>query len=63
MSDEPMERLLTEGELSRLIRRSLASLQRDRHLNQGIPYVKLGFQVRYRPEDVRAYLESCKVGK
>jgi hypothetical protein len=52
-----LETLLTEQEYARITRRSVASVRRDRLLSQGCPYVKLGALVRYRPGDVRAYLE------
>lgn len=52
-----LETLLTEYEYARITKRSVASARRDRQLRQGCPYVKLGALVRYRPEDIRAYIE------
>jgi len=52
-----LETLLTEREYARVIKRSVASVRRDRLLHQGCPYVKLGALVRYRPKDVLAYIE------
>jgi hypothetical protein len=52
-----LETLLTEREYARITKRSVASARRDRLLGQGCPYVKLGALVRYRPEDIRAYIE------
>jgi len=52
-----LEPLLTEHEYAGITKRSVASIRRDRLLRQGCPYVKLGALVRYRSEDVRAYLE------
>lgn len=52
-----LETLLTEQECTHITKRSVASLRRNRLFRQGCPYVKLGALVRYRPEDVRAYLE------
>jgi len=52
-----LEALLNEHEFSRITGRSVASVRRDRLLHQGCPYVKLQALVRYRPEDVRAYLK------
>jgi hypothetical protein len=51
-----LETLLTEHEYARITQRSVASARRDRLLRQGCPYVKLGALVRYRPEDIRAYI-------
>jgi hypothetical protein len=52
-----LETLLTERDYARVIKRSVASVRRDRLLNQGCPYVKLGALVRYRPKDVLAHIE------
>ena len=51
-----IERLLDEREFAAITGRSVASARRDRLLGTGCPYVKLGFLVRYRPSDVRAYI-------
>ena len=57
-STEPeLEALLTETEYAHLIKRSVASVRRDRLLKQGCPYVKLGALVRYRPRDIAAHIE------
>ena len=55
--DLRLEVLLTEHEYARITKRSVASARRDRLLGQGCPYVKLGALVRYRPDDIRAYIE------
>ena len=34
---------------------SVSTLQKERHRHTGMPYLKLGRLVRYRPEDVMAY--------
>jgi hypothetical protein len=52
-----IEPLLDEFEYARVTGRSVASARRDRLLKTGCPHVKLGALVRYRPEDVRAYIE------
>jgi hypothetical protein len=51
-----MEPLLNEREFAEITGRSVASARRDRFLGKGCPYVKLGFLVKYRPSDVRAYI-------
>lgn len=50
------ETLLTEQELSILTKKSIRTLQGQRVRGDGIPYVKLGAHVRYRPADVERYL-------
>jgi hypothetical protein len=54
----PLEPLLDEHECARITGRSVASLRRDRLLGKGCPYVKLCALVRYRPSDVRVFIES-----
>jgi hypothetical protein len=51
-----LEPLLNEYEFAEITGRSVASARRDRFLGKGCPYVKLGFLVKYRPSDVRAYI-------
>jgi hypothetical protein len=52
------ERLLTETQVFERTGRSLPSLRRDRLFGRGIPFVKVGRQVRYRESDLSAYLQS-----
>jgi hypothetical protein len=59
ISEDPegeIERLFDERELAAITGRSIASIRRDRLIGKGCPYVKLGYLVRYRPADVRAYI-------
>jgi hypothetical protein len=51
-----IEPLFNEYQFAEITGRSVASARRDRLLGQGCPYVKLGFLVKYRPSDVRAYI-------
>jgi hypothetical protein len=52
-----LEQLLTERELSKLLGRSVASLQKDRVAGRGVPFVKLGPRmVRYHSADVASYI-------
>jgi len=37
---------------------SLATLERDRWIGTGIPFIKMGRLVRYRKADIRAWLEG-----
>lgn len=54
-----LESLLTERDLARITGLSVASARRWRLLKHGGPkYIKIGAAVRYRPEDVSAWLES-----
>ena len=57
-----LENLLTEHDLARITGLSVASARRWRLLRQGPKYIKIGAAVRYKPEDVSAWLESRPVG-
>jgi predicted DNA-binding transcriptional regulator AlpA len=50
--------LLTEREVAERIRKSLSWLQHMRQTGGGPLYLKLGHAVRYRNEDVDAWLEQ-----
>jgi len=52
-----LEPLINEHEYSRITRESVATARRNRLLGKGCPYVKLGALVRYKPSDIRAYIE------
>ena len=56
------DRLLTAQELSKYLRRSRRQLRRDRAAQQGIPFLQLGMQVRYRLGDVRRYVARHRIG-
>ncbi len=54
--------LLTESEVAKQLRVSLACLRRWRLEKRGPLYVKIGPLVRYRPEEVESWLESLPTG-
>jgi len=57
-----LETLLNEHDVARITGLSVASVRRWRLLRQGPKYLKIGAAVRYRPEDVSAWLQSRPVG-
>jgi predicted DNA-binding transcriptional regulator AlpA len=57
-----LEQLLNEHDVARVTGMSVASVRRWRLLNQGPRYLKIGTAVRYRPEEVSAWLESRPSG-
>ena len=57
-----VENLLNEYDIARITRMSVASVRRWRLLRQGPKYLKLGSAVRYRREDVLAWLASRPTG-
>jgi predicted DNA-binding transcriptional regulator AlpA len=56
------EQLLTERDIAHLISMSVASVRRWRLLRQGPKYIKIGAAVRYKPEDISAWLEARPSG-
>ena len=54
--------LLNEYDVARVTGLSVASVRRWRFLKQGPKYLKIGSAVRYRPEDVTAWLASRPTG-
>ncbi len=57
-----LEELLTEHDVARITGLSVASCRRWRLLRLGPKYLKIGAAVRYRPEDIAAWLESRPSG-
>jgi hypothetical protein len=55
--------LLDEKQVASLLGLSIQTLRNDRSNPslRRIPYVKLGKSVRYRPEDVAAYIERNRI--
>lgn len=50
--------LMTTAEVADYIRASKESLNQDRYLGRGMPYVRIGRKIRYRREDVLKYLDA-----
>jgi len=57
-----LEALLTEHDVARITGLSVASVRRWRLLRQGPKYMKIGAAVRYKAEDVSAWLASRPTG-
>jgi predicted DNA-binding transcriptional regulator AlpA len=57
-----VDNLLNEHDVARITGLSVASVRRWRLLRQGPTYLKLGSAVRYRAEDISAWLESRPTG-
>ena len=49
---------LTEVQAKELTGFSLSKLRVDRMKKVGIPYLKIGKFVRYRPEDIEAFMDK-----
>ena len=57
-----LETPLNEHDVARITGLSVASVPRWRLLRQGPKYIKIGAAVRYRPEDITAWLETRPTG-
>jgi hypothetical protein len=53
--------LLTEKEVSGLLRIPLQTLRNNRSRGYGIPYLKLGRSVRYAQADIIEYVDSKRI--
>ena len=58
MSTQIFPRLLNQKEVSVIIRKSEAWLERQRWLGEGIPYRKIGRNVLYQEDDFLSFLEE-----
>jgi predicted DNA-binding transcriptional regulator AlpA len=56
--EKAIETLLNEHDVARITGLSVASVRRWRLLRRGPKYLKIGAAVRYKPEDISAWLES-----
>jgi predicted DNA-binding transcriptional regulator AlpA len=61
-TNSSLETLLNEHDVARITGLSVASVRRWRLLRQGPKYLKIGSAVRYRFEDILAWLESRPSG-
>ena len=61
-TNNSLETLLNEHDVARITGLSVASVRRWRLLKQGPRYLKLGAAVRYKAEDISAWLESRPTG-
>ena len=61
-ANKGLETLLNEYDVARITSLSVASVRRWRLLKQGPRYLKVGSSVRYRAEDISAWLETRPTG-
>ena len=58
MTELNFPKLLNQKEVAKIIRKSEAWLERQRWLNEGIPYRKVGRNVFYEEKDIALFLEN-----
>jgi predicted DNA-binding transcriptional regulator AlpA len=61
-STNVIESFLTDHDVSRITKLSLATVRRWRRQKKGPPYIKIGAAVRYKPESLSAWLQSRPTG-
>ena len=61
-ANNTLNTLLNEHDVARITNLSVASVRRWRLLRQGPKFIKLNSAVRYRPEDLAAWLASRPAG-
>lgn len=62
MPESPqISRYLRTEAVAEMLDITVKSLAQDRYRGEGIPYVKIGKRVRYRLEDVHAFMEANTV--
>ncbi len=54
--------LLNERDVSRITGLGVPTVRKWRYMGRGPKYVKLGASIRYKPEDITAWIESCPTG-
>ena len=60
LKEVDLEPLLDERDVAEITRRSLASVRRDRQMRKGVPFIRIGSSIRYRPQSLREFLGSCE---
>jgi predicted DNA-binding transcriptional regulator AlpA len=59
---DAFQRLLNEHDVAGMTGLSVATVRKWRLLRRGPKYIKIGAAVRYKFEDLSAWLESCPSG-
>ncbi len=54
--------LMTTAEVADFIRASKQSLDQDRYLGRGLPYIRIGRKIRYQREAVLKFLADNTIG-
>ena len=58
---EKLPQFLSEIEVAKILSISRATLQQNRWLGRGIPFLKVGRSVRYAVTDLQAFIEANRV--
>ena len=58
---EPMKQYLNEREVAEMTGISLSTLRNNRFKHRGIPYYKVGKMVRYKSDEIVAFMEERRI--
>ena len=58
MKLDEMPDLLKPAEAAMLLRTTTNTLQQDRYLHRGVPYIKLGGRILYARKDILSFLAA-----
>ena len=61
MNTETISKVVNEHVAAKVTGKSVQTLRNERHLRKGCPYLKLGRSVRYRLDDLIAYLDKHRI--
>lgn len=60
--DDIADRLLTQREYARYRRCSVRTIERERAVGTGCPYVRIGARILYRLADVDRFIDAHRIG-
>jgi hypothetical protein len=60
--DDTTDRLLTQREYARYRRCSVRTIERERAVGTGCPYVRIGARILYRLADVDRFVDAHRIG-
>ena len=55
------QQYLSERQVSEITGISMSTLQKDRHMRKGLPYIKIGKTVRYAYTDIVEAMNAYKI--
>lgn len=56
--EAPSSALFSQGTVAAILDCSIATIERDRWIGDGIPFIKIGRLVRYRKTDIKTWLDK-----
>jgi hypothetical protein len=60
-SEISFAQLVDDRVAAKILGRAVQTLRNDRHLQKGVPYIRLGRSVRYRIGDLLSYINEHRI--